>query len=295
LNDLVTKYNITTMQTLGSTACKAVTYDASNNGVNTHNTVTLTDIRNSQKYLVRKLADGNCWMINNLKLGSTTEEIILTPSTTNTINVVFHLPMVTNDFNSTTPSYAYPQWYDPTCGATNAPASPNCGNADINSDHFYGYYYNWCAATARGLIGGEAGSKTCTEGDTMPVNATQDICPKGWRMPSGSGAWNSTSNEFGQLNIAMFGSSSLTNSSNYDDASHVAKWQYTGAWKSVFSGVRNHGMWHSQGVYTDVWTSSAYPGDSKYALFIYIAANGIIIDNHSHFRTYGRAVRCLVK
>ncbi|MCL1962653.1 hypothetical protein FWF64_00005, partial [Candidatus Saccharibacteria bacterium] len=44
---------------------------------------TVGDIRNSQEYVVCKMPDNHVWMLNNLKLGSTTSTTPLTPANTN--------------------------------------------------------------------------------------------------------------------------------------------------------------------------------------------------------------------
>ncbi|MBR0416074.1 hypothetical protein IJI64_02860, partial [Candidatus Saccharibacteria bacterium] len=43
----------------------------------------LSDIRDGETYTVRKLADGHCWMTENLRLGDPTKEITLTPADSN--------------------------------------------------------------------------------------------------------------------------------------------------------------------------------------------------------------------
>jgi uncharacterized protein (TIGR02145 family) len=59
-----------TMQNFASSDCAAM---------QTYTTLELTDTRgNNQHYRVRKMPDGKCWMIDNLKLGGTGSDILLT-------------------------------------------------------------------------------------------------------------------------------------------------------------------------------------------------------------------------
>ena len=56
--------------------------------------LTLTDTRaDNQTYQVAKLADNNCWMLNNLKLGSNSGTTLLTPQDTD-ITSNFTLPQL---------------------------------------------------------------------------------------------------------------------------------------------------------------------------------------------------------
>jgi uncharacterized protein (TIGR02145 family) len=133
---------------------------------------TLTDIRNNQDYTIRKLADNNCWMVNNLSLSDT----VLTPGDTNTVSDWVLPPQATSGSSSNNP-YVYgpiPSGYD---------------NIDHNSDHFGGNLYNYQAAT---------GNASATSG-----NAPNDICPINWRMP--------TSNDMNNLpGVSASSSSYLT-------------------------------------------------------------------------------------
>ncbi len=68
----------TTMQSMTSTYCNSMTIY---NGTNDEAIINLTDTRGgiTQTYQVAKLADNKCWMLNNLKLGSTSGTTLLTP------------------------------------------------------------------------------------------------------------------------------------------------------------------------------------------------------------------------
>ena len=93
----------TTMQGMTQSYCQnnMTIYD----GTNPSAILTLTDTRgDNQTYQVAKLADNNCWMLNNLKLGSTSTTTLLTPQDSN-IASDFTLPQLYSGYD---PSHANP-------------------------------------------------------------------------------------------------------------------------------------------------------------------------------------------
>ena len=111
----------------------------------------LTDTRDSNTYTVKKLKDGNCWMTQNLRLANR-----------NITSVDSNLPSGT-------------AWTVP-ASSTNGFETDNSNSVYIDSTH--GGYYSFFAATAGW------GTSSVTSG-----NAPQDICPKGWSLPTG-GNWS---------------------------------------------------------------------------------------------------------
>ena len=128
-----------------------------------------TDERNDQDYYICKLPDENVWMLNNLKISL--YDVGDNPELSNPGINEDGLKTQTAPDNAGSTTYTEPRYYDP-------PGSTN----DITSNTFYGYLYNWCAATAAGFM---AGVGTCTASGTMPDDATTDICPANWRLPTG--------------------------------------------------------------------------------------------------------------
>ena len=107
--------------------------------------VFVTDSRDNNTYAVRYI-NGNCWMVQNLRIaGGTT----LNSSTSN-VSSSYTIP--TTDLTSGD-SY--------TAGRIH-----NSGNST------YGYYYNYCAASAGTIC------------NTTEQDATYSICPKGWKLPT---------------------------------------------------------------------------------------------------------------
>ena len=118
-------------------------------------TKTLTDTRDNNTYTVSKLADGKCWMTQNLRIAGKT----LTPAD-----------------SDVTSNYTIP------ASSLSGFSSYDTSNAYIDST--YGGYYNWYTATA-----GTGTYSLSTNGQ----NTTVSICPKGWRLPT-SGNSNSDFN-----------------------------------------------------------------------------------------------------
>ena len=170
-----TFWNITTMQEMTNTICSSVTaptdssittiadtkakYDAATSGSVVPQR-TLIDSRGSEpkSYTIRKLADGRCWMTDNLRLKNYT----LKASDSNVTSDGFVVPNQASGTSYNT-SYVF-----------------DSGSTD------YGVYYSWYAATAG------AGMQSQT-GDT-----STSVCPKGWRLPKGgsSGEFQTLYNEY---------------------------------------------------------------------------------------------------
>ena len=150
-------YTISNMQQMNPNICKANTTplatattldtDGSHHGdPNYVPTVTLTDTRDNNTYTISKLADGKCWMTQNLRIINKT----ITPADSN-VTANYTIPAsVANGFNTFDVSRAY---VDPT----------------------YGGYYNFHTVTA-----GVGRYSSSTEGE----NIVSSICPKGWRLPT---------------------------------------------------------------------------------------------------------------
>ena len=150
-------YSISNMQQMNPNICKANTTpnrtattldtDGSHHGdPNYVPTKTLTDTIDNNTYTISKLADGKCWMTQNLRIAGKT----ITPADSN-VTANYTIPAsAANGFNTFDVPRAY---VDPT----------------------YGGYYNFYTVTA-----GVGKYSSSTEGE----NITSSICPKGWRLPT---------------------------------------------------------------------------------------------------------------
>jgi uncharacterized protein (TIGR02145 family) len=294
---IVDDNNITTMQELTSALCDSADWDDTDDGINDNNTVILTDQRNGQNYQVRKLVDDKCWMINNLRI-SLGDVANAPASQTQAGADLASLAAVGPADNTVSDTFTDPKWYDPTCGVSGS-FNSECGDTANTSDHFYGYLYNWCAATG-------ADSSACTYSfNTMPSAATS-ICPANWRLPKGGGVGN-PDNDFDVLNARMRGFDSNNNfyynHGSYNDSTFARNWMFDGPFQGVFSGDWEASVFHGQGdsiydKYGGYWSASASPTadygyyDYTYALMLY--GQPEVYTNAENYRSSGYAVRCLV-
>ena len=146
------------------------------NSMNIGDVTALTDTRDNNTYAIAKLADGNCWMIENLRLGGTTAMQL---DSTNS-NLASGATFTLNASQDPTQT-AWCTDDNATCldqsmlfsGNTTSPVS-DATTPDANI-YSYGNYYNWYSATAG------TGTYAISSG-----NATASICPKGWRLPTGN-------------------------------------------------------------------------------------------------------------
>ncbi len=192
-------------------ALSPVSYNSSNSSLSTSlsNISALTDSRDDQTYAIAKLADSNCWMIENLRLDDSAELSI-----TNTNNPA--LPLTndngtsSNRFSATSNSWCSNNTADcvnqSMLDARNTLLfQDNTSSDQLGYIYSYGNYYNWYSATAgRG-----------TFSTSSRINAAGDICPYGWRLPSGG-----TSGDIGRLDTLMGG-----NPSDNSTAIHANIWR----------------------------------------------------------------------
>ena len=226
------------------------------------------DSRDGQEYTIQRVIDGNCWMLDNLRLGSDTA-IKLTPDDTN-IASDWWLPASSGVIGVNNKN----GW------DSNATAKVTTAHSDeINPDsslnygvgsHKYGAHYNFCAAS---------GGTVC--GDSGLSSATYDICPKGWRMPTGL---SSSFDEYGNINsIAV---------SNEQDIKAVLSLSLAGDYDDILAPTPDY--IHNQGSRGYYWsstieTSSAATGLSASPGYttLYLAFTSVTKS--------GRSVRCLLK
>ena len=149
------------MSDMDATICNTVTGPTSATAGD-EQTTTLIDIRNNKTYTIAKLADGNCWMTQNLDLELSTTTTLTSDNTD-----------LTNTASWTPTRNTYT-----TQGTWNADKD-NDESARPTAAYYqasYGTYYNWPAATAG------SGTSSLTSGE-----APNSICPKGWKLPVNDG------------------------------------------------------------------------------------------------------------
>ena len=277
----------------------------------------LTDERDSDTYAVAKLADGKCWMIENLRLAdkdSNGNDINLSFSNTHNPSLPLNNSwyykdqqgtLTTSDHLSSATNPTQTAWCQTDSSAcddqsmlatnnttlfTNNTASSYSASSNVYS---YGNYYNWYSATAgHGKYGSSYGNG---------YHAPGDICPVGWHLPKGGNKANEANNEFWSLIVT--GINNGVKPANYDSYTQP---YYTGtsegtpvsnALRSYPNNFVNSGSAdrslvsdrNSDGYY---WSASGYYSGGAYILKFNSTNVRPGTFSDSNFR--GRMVRCLV-
>ncbi len=159
----------------------------------------LADARDHTTYHVAKLPDNRCWLQDNLALdiADSTIKANMTEANTNAPNSV--LSYLKNGGGTSSDQFAI----DPVENWTteNSFSKPLVNSQfknditddslDIEEGYLTGNYYNYCAASAGSYCYGNGSSygESYDNPDTA-VDAEYDICPVGWRMPTGNDSDN---------------------------------------------------------------------------------------------------------
>ena len=300
---------------MGCNNLDAATYDSNTGALDlTKKSVTaLTDQRDNETYAIAKLADGNCWMIENLRLeaedtrsdankalaqgygtsttyGNFSGLADAEPAWANSITTANSL-YSTDGANSTinigtsSASYRFPRYNNTN---TSARASSPTGNGVAM--YSYGNYYTWAAAIADTTV--------YTTNNQSAENTS--ICPSGWHLPKGGSKSNEANNEFWSLIVT--GINGGTNPANYSssttpyyngtaEAGPIANALRTYPNNFVYSGYVSVGSVYYRGSYGFFWSSSAVSSYSAY--YLYLSSSGVYPGTHSDVKYGGRTVRCV--
>ena len=237
------------------------------------------DSRDNAVYYIQRLVDGNCWMLENLRLGGGSA-MTLTAADSN-IESEFTLPAsgvtcfnvasVTNcdgSGDNTHNGYTVP--------AVNTASKTTIVTGYGAGRNYVGDYYNYCAASAKTV---------CTNSAAM--NSTYDICPAKWAMPTGNTAASSQYKMLAAaLGITGFGNSIHAGFSNEDAAI------YHNTLSLPLSGAFYQGSVRDQNVNGYFWSASGYSSTSTY--FLSINSNDVFPQGANH-RDLGYPVRCVLK
>ena len=230
------------------------------------------DARDNNSYYIQKLADGNCWMLTNLAYaggtsngGANTYSDVINqgagtpgPNKTGTLN---------GPDNSGSATYTLAKYYiPPNANPTIDPTPPSTSTDGGATNPQFGYLYNYCAA-----MGGQ-NTAACANATTPAPDPTINICPAGWRLPTGgSGA------EFTALNNAINAGSTTSPTGLQTNG----LFQRSGYWGNSF---------YSQGSVGNYWSSSQ--SSSFGAHYLNFRSTNVGPAN-SGYKNYGFAVRCV--
>ena len=286
--------------------------------MNAGNVTALTDQRDNNTYAVAKLADGNCWMIENLRLdnlhttgaeneakaqgyakysgtgtnygdfiGLADPENTRNWGNSKTANSIYYSgtqsgTATININTSNSPGYRFPRYnnQNTTSPATNMTKWGPDGDTAQNI-YSIGNWYTWNAAMANTKY---YSSATAQVNGTTSETAGTSICPKGWKLPYGRNTGNgATSGGFYFLGGKLGATAPSAASSNI--------------WRSypnnfIYSGHFSKGSPSARGYYGYYWSSTVYSGDNSYSL--YLGSSNVGPGTGSLAKYNGYSVRCIV-
>ena len=275
----------------------------------------LTDQRDNQTYAIAKLADGKCWMIENLRLeaeytiGYYYENLAQGYASSTTYGSFIGLPNSENSnfSNSATansvyysgvqsgsasinigtgghPAYRMPRYNN--LNTNNRASNPISNQYQHNTDggmYSYGNYYTWPAALANTIFYSSA-TATDTNGNTSETAGTS-LCPSGWALPYGRDTGRgSTAGGFYNLNYALNNDVNVTDSvasekaRSYPNNLLLSGYYYLEA--NYFRGVRGY-----------YWSSTDYTENNSYEY--YMTSSEVYPGTHYGNSYNGASIRCV--
>ena len=228
-----------TMQSFSSTRCATM---------NAGEYLALRDERDSDVYAVSKLADGHCWMTENLRL--TPSAVAFSTTNTNSPTADFITEAVTSQDSNT---------------LCNTDSSACIDQVLFNANDIN-----------RGLIA----SPAATGGDYAKSsgNVAGDICPAGWRLPTGG-----TSGEFVSLANAVGGSTDTAKNNNLLAFPN----------NFIYSGDYNYNVSGGRGTYGRYWSATPVNNVKAYRLGVAISNGATPSGSWNKWDAF--AVRCIKK
>ena len=284
----------------------------------------LTDQRDGSVYTVARLADGNCWMSENLRIdaeatrGSTNQALAqgYGDDTTNNRGQFIGLPDSENSnfVNNTNansiyygsrqsgtasvsiggtdyPAYRIPRYNNNNTNRSLTASYNGTGNSTYYQWYGYGNYYNWPAAIANTTYNNT--NNTSTD--------TTSICPTGWRLPHGGQTTVNTTAEFYLLGKAIMGQepdqyasggygrygNSVTNTAGDTATKAFRKFPNNFVYSGRFSGSSAANR-SSIGSY---WSSTV--DDNYYSYYLSLYSSYVYPGSSTDYKHYAWSIRCL--
>jgi len=269
----------------------------------------LTDTRNGQMYRIRKLPDGKCWMIDNLKLATPGTALTITPANSN-VTANFTIPAnpiqaaadhnangrcdasgITLDQgtgyqtcdgtesmaayvagNPNTDNFRFAGYSDPSTSDNSDSCQPGVNGTASDTLTACGYLYNWYTTTA-----GTGDQSLNTSG----MYASASICPAGWHLPN-----NTATNDFAVLNAAMYNGSTIA--SGTSNADHRKNWYASGPFSGSFANSFGR-MFDQAGDHAFWW--GARGGSNLNASGMQLTYNTLLSGIYAKY--FSRSVRCI--
>lgn len=244
--------------------------------------IALTDVRDGNTYAVTKLADNKCWMMENLRLDLSDQNLTISSFDTNRPTTSF-IQAINETHPASTANFC--QGDTSTCinrinhntDNTNRSLDPSYdANDSRNSWYSYGNYYNWYAATA--------GNGTY-ELSVTGASANGDICPANWRLPAGM----ATVGDLVVLDKAMGGNGKNNDPGSSAGIASSLRWrQYP--LNNILGGEQKAAAANRaiSSSYTTLNTTS-----DKRTINLWIRTSTVFMSSNTTNKTRGQTVRCL--
>lgn len=288
--EIVNDFGIATMQEMTSAVCNAAA-DNDNDG---QVSAQLEDTRDGKYYWVSKLADGKCWMTQNLDLDLSTNKA-LTPADSDvasnwtpayaTATVVNNSTILANntgqrswslgDYRITNPTVSndcgYPKNDASQCATQfTTYTTPTTTNGDKLAHYILGNHYQWNAATAG------------TGGMIVSGEANGSICPAGWKLPASG---TITAGSFAALITSYNLGSDVAKLANYPLA--FVRGGYISQDNMLFAYAGNNGYY---------WSSTPNSNNIKAFGLVFSGSTKDYINGTDNYdRKYGFSVRCIAR
>ena len=269
--------------------CRGSSYDCLQEVTTATCPTIVTDVidgRDGNVYKVQKLADNKCWMLDNLRLDPTAVDLDTLQGKTNASDTTLgYLKGVVARDPNTDPNGEYATAAVSAESSTYSYSAPLIDATDKNNTAAnlgsgsgkIGVYYNYCAASAGSYCYGNG-----TSVGTPSGNATEDLCPAGWRMPIGS-----TSGEPSALANAIYGSTGQTSDptavTNYRTALSLPLSGYFNFDSGSAELQNNRAFW---------WSSTLR--DNSVMNTFYVDASNVLPANYV-IRYTGLTLRCIAQ
>ena len=242
----------------------------------------MSDIRDSKKYVIRKMADGSCWMAENLDFSLSAG----TRLTKDNTDISSDWTILAVEASETAVSKKWgtgSNWGDTsqiTDGEINTVHSFNGVSSETTTSYGgetqkIGVYYNWYTATAK--------SGTASSG--AGVVAPYSICPRGFKLPDNSGE-----KSFANLINLKYGLVSDSEPSSY----------IIGRWPLSYMPSGNY-TWYvpapsPRGTHGYYWSSTSQSRTNAHGMGAYTVPQQnifIISSQNNYVKAAGISVRCV--
>ena len=264
--------------------------------VNLDSVSALTDQRDGETYAIARLADGNCWMTENLRIeaegtrGATNEA--LSQGYSKSVKYGNFIGLADAEYsqfsNIASENSIYysgtkqgaaivnigtsdlPAWRIPRYNNSNTKNKATNPTENNNNMYSYGNYYTWHAGIANTIL--------YTNGN----HNTTSICPSGWGIPTG----DSLSADFNALDLELGGTGEYQGNSESSN-----RWRkYPNNF--IFSGKYSGSMMDDRGYSGFYWSSTVRR--ELYAAYLQIQPNTLRPGIGVFDKYLGQSIRCIV-